>query len=109
MDRVGADFDRAVDQMKTRLGAKAIPIQIPIGAEDTFVGAIDLVTEEALVYGEDALGARYKKGPVPENLKAQVAAAREKVLEAVAEEDDAVMTRYLDGGKIETKEIRALL
>jgi len=109
MDRVGADFEKATASIRTRLGARPVPVQVPIGAEDSFVGAVDLVREEALVWGEDALGATFTKKAVPDDLKETVAAARETLLEAVAEEDDEVMGRYLDGGKVTEEEIRALL
>ncbi len=108
MDTVGADFYRVVEMMKERLGANAVPIQLPIGVEDTFRGVVDLVTGKAVIY-VDELGTRSDVTEVPEDMEDQVAAYREKLLEAVAEVDEDLMVKYLEGGEITEEEIRAAL
>ncbi len=108
MDIVGADFFRVHRQIRERLGANPVAIQIPIGAEDTFRGVVDLVSEKAILYVDD-LGTRSEETEVPEELKGTVAEWREKLLEAVAEVDEELMVRYLDGEAISEDEIRAAL
>ena len=108
MDRVGADFYNVVTEVRERLGAVAIPIQIPIGAEDRFEGAIDLVHMKALVDSGDP------KDPVvvsdiPEDLQAAADEAHETLLEAVADVDDAIAEKYLSGEEIEPKELMAAI
>jgi elongation factor G len=99
MDRVGAEFSRVVDEMKERLGAKAIPIQIPIGVEDGFVGMVDLVRFKAIVY-EDDLGQEFKVADVPPQLMEEALSARDAMVEALSDFDDEIMTLFLDGAKI---------
>ena len=108
MDRVGADFDNVVGELRERLGARAVPIQIPIGASDAFAGVIDLVRMEAVTYsGEvDDPGSR---GPVPGDLVQQAEAARERMIEALADVDDVVAEAYLEERPLERGQIvRAL-
>jgi len=108
MDRVGADFDKAVQTMIDRLGANAIPIQLPIGAEADFVGLIDLVRMEAIIYTDD-LGTVQEKSSVPAKFADAAAAAREKLIEAVADADDELAEAYLDGEEIAPERLSAAL
>ena len=87
MDRVGADFDRSVQSIRDRLGAKPIPMQMPVGREATFRAVVDLMTEEIVTWSDD-MGTNMERGPVPAELRAEVAEARAKMVEAIAETDD---------------------
>jgi elongation factor G len=107
MDRTGADFFRAVDMMKDRLGANAVPIQLPIGSEDRFDGVVDLVEMDAIVY-EDELGVNFERVEIPEDMKEQAAEYREILMEVLAEEDDEFMMKYLEG-EVSTDDIKDLL
>jgi elongation factor G len=108
MDRPGADFQAVVDEIRERLGARPIPIQIPIGAEDQFVGVIDLIRERAIYFsGEEDDPPR--EDSVPAALADKVAAAREKVIEAAADFDDAIATAYLEGKPIDAAALIAAL
>ncbi len=107
MDRTGADFFRAVDMMKDRLGANAVPIQLPIGSEDRFDGVVDLVEMDAIVY-EDELGVNFDRVEIPEDMKEQAAKYREILMEVLAEEDDEFMMKYLEG-EVSTEDIKELL
>jgi elongation factor G len=109
MDRVGADFDRGVAMMKDRLGAKPVPVQLPIGAEENFRGVIDLVAMRAVVWDDDSLGARYRTEEIPADLQADAEVAREQLLEAIADVDEHLMEKYLDGKAIEESEVRAAI
>ena len=100
MDRVGANMDRCVEMMIDRLNAKAVPVQIPWGVEDGFIGVIDVIRQVAMRWGDDALGAEYEVVEVPEEFHAAVEAAREKVLEVASELDDQVLEKYLSGEEI---------
>ncbi|MBX3025358.1 elongation factor G [bacterium] len=106
MDRVGADFDRGVGMMRDRLKANPVPIQLPIGAEEHFRGIIDLVTMKALVWDDESLGARWREDEIPADMKDAVDAAREKLLEAVADVDEHLLEKYLNGEAIDEAEIR---
>jgi elongation factor G len=106
MDRVGADFDHAVATMRERLQANAVPLQIPLGAEDRFNGVVDLVTMKAYTWERDALGSDYTVGAIPEGFAGAVAAARERLLEAAAESDEALLEHYLEGKPIGNAELR---
>lgn len=105
MDIMGADFLRVVNMMKERLHANAVPIQIPIGAEDTFRGMVDLITMKAYVHKDD-LGKDIVETEVPEDLKAVVEEYREKMIEAAAEQDEELMTKYLNEEALSEEEIR---
>jgi elongation factor G len=107
MDRIGADFFDVVEQVRERLGANPVPIQIPIGGEDTFKGVVDLIEMKALVWKTEDLGASYDTSEIPEELAEQAAEYREKMLEAAAEADEALMDKYLGGTALTTDEIRA--
>jgi elongation factor G len=109
MDRVGADFDRCLQMMRDRLGARPVPVQLPIGVEDGFVGVVDLVEQQAVRWQEDELGAQFQLGPVPPELQPAVESARERLLEAAAESDDALTTAYLEGETIAPDQIRKAL
>ena len=95
MDRTGADFYRVVDQIKTRLGANAVPIQLPIGAEDKFTGLIDLMTMKAEIYTND-LGTDIREEDVPADMAAKAKEYRDAMVEAIASEDDALMEKYFE-------------
>ncbi len=109
MDRVGADFFMSVRSMVERLDANPVPVQIPIGAEDAFRGPIDLVTMKGLYYDDETLGASYTEGDIPENLLPLAREYREKMLEALADIDDAIMEKYLNKEEIGAEEIKAVL
>ncbi|EHL07895.1 translation elongation factor G [Desulfitobacterium hafniense DP7] len=105
MDRMGADFFRGVSMIADRLGANPVPIQIPIGAEDQFKGIIDLVTMKAMVYTDD-LGTTSDTADIPGDLVDQANEYREKLLEAVADTDEELMMKYLEGEELTEEEIR---
>ena len=106
MDRLGADFFRVVRMIQDRLGAHPLPVQIPIGAEENFRGVIDLVQMKAILWEEESLGAKYQVEPIPEELVGQAESYREKLLETVADCDESIMERYLDGREISESELR---
>ncbi|MBF8253867.1 MAG: fusA, partial [Deltaproteobacteria bacterium] len=106
MDRVGADFFRALQMIQDRFGARPVAVQLPIGAEDRFKGVIDLVQMKAVVWEEESLGAKYSIEPIPAELVAQAEEYREKLLEAAADCDESLMEKYLDGKEITEDEIR---
>ena len=105
MDRVGADFFRCVDQIKTRLSHHPLPIQIPIGKEVDFVGVIDLISEKALIWKDETLGAEFVIGDLPEGLKEQTKFYREKIVEIAADQDDVFLEKYLAGKTLSEEEI----
>jgi len=107
MDRVGADFFRCVDMIKTRLVAKAVPVQIPIGSEEDFKGVVDLITGKAFIFDESTKGKEYNVVDVPAELKEQFDSLRLEMLEAIAEEDDTLMEKYLGGEELTPDELRA--
>ena len=109
MDRSGADFERAVEMMRTRLAANAIPVQLPIGTEESFAGVIDLIRMKAVRYLDETLGAEYTVEEIPADQLEVAQAAREKLVEAVSEVDDHLMERYIDGKTASEDEIRAAL
>jgi elongation factor G len=110
MDRVGADYYRCLDMMRSRLGAHPVAIQIPIGGEDQFVGLIDLVEMNARVWLDDeTLGKEYQVGEIPADLRAQAREYREKMIEGLAEVDDHLMEKYVAGAEITTEEIQTAL
>ncbi len=109
MDRIGADFYFSVQTIIDRLGANPIPIQIPIGRESEYRGSIDLITMKAYVYDDETLGAKYKIEEIPADLVDKAKEYREKMLEAVAEFDDQVMEKYLNGQALTEDEIRRVI
>src|ERR687894_676490 len=108
MDRIGADFYKAVDTMVDRLGAKAVPVQLPIGAESEFRGIVDLVEMKAIMYLDD-LGAEWEETEIPEEVRDLAEEYREKLLEAVADQDEELMMMYLEGEEINPDQIRAAI
>jgi elongation factor G len=108
MDRVGADFDRSVASIRERLGAKPVPMQMPIGQEAAFRGVIDLLENVALSWA-DNLGLQMETGPVPAELKDAVKEARAHMVEAIAETDDALTVKYLEAQEISVPELKAAL
>jgi elongation factor G len=108
MDRIGANFAFAVQTMRERLGANAIPVQLPLGEESEFRGLIDLVRMQAITYADD-LGTAVQTGPIPDEMTAATEAAREVLIEAVADHDDRVAEAYLEGGPVGPDEITAAL
>ena len=105
MDRAGADFFRVVDQVKERLGANAVPIQVPIGAEENFKGVIDLIRMKAINWNEDDLGATYTEEDIPEELLTTCEEYREAMLEAAAEATEELLNKYLEDGDLSNEEI----
>ncbi|MFY9175630.1 MAG: elongation factor G [Peptococcia bacterium] len=105
MDRIGADFIRGVDMIRDRLGANAIPIQLPIGSEENFKGIIDLIKMTAHFYLDD-LGTKSEDVEIPDDMKEMAEEYREKLLEAIAEYNDELMVKYLEGEEISEKEIK---
>jgi elongation factor G len=108
MDRIGADFYKAVDTMVDRLGANAVPVQLPIGAESEFRGIVDLVEMKAIIYKDD-LGAEWEETEIPEEVRDLAEEYREKLLEAVADQDEELMMMYLEGEEIDPDQIRAAI
>ncbi|MGL5850428.1 MAG: GTP-binding protein, partial [Phycicoccus sp.] len=112
MDKLGADFYFTVDTIKERLGAEPLVLQLPIGAENDFVGVVDLIYRRALVWPGDAkgdvtMGAKYEVQEIPAELAEQVEEYRHHLIERVAESDDALMEKYLEGGELTPEEIKA--
>ena len=106
MDMIGADFYGCVEQMKERLHANAVPIELPIGAEDNFRGIVDLIKMKAFVHKDD-LGKEIEECDIPEDLKEKAEQYRASMIESVAEQDDELMMKYLDGEELTIDEIRA--
>ena len=106
MDRAGADFLRVVAQVKERLGANAVPIQLPIGAEEKFAGVIDLVRMKAIYWEEGNMGTSFELREIPENLLAEAKIWRDKMVEAAAEANEALLEKFLDDSELTEDEIR---
>ena len=96
MDRAGADFLRVVDQIKNRLAAKPIPLQLPIGAEDQFKGIVDLIKMKAIYWDEASLGMKFSQTDIPPDMQTDCQKWRENLLEAAAEANDTLMEKYLE-------------
>jgi elongation factor G len=109
MDRMGADFFMSVGSMVERLGARPVPVQLPMGAEENFRGPVDLIDMRALYYDDETLGAKYVEGDIPDDLLAQAKEYRERMIEALSDIDDRVMEKYLDGKEITGDEIKSAL
>ncbi len=107
MDRQGADFFKVHDQMRMRLKANPIPLQIPIGAEEKFEGVVDLVKMKSIIWDEAGQGIKFEYGEIPEHLKATANEWREKMLEAAAEASEELMNKYLDSGDLTEEELKA--
>ena len=106
MDRAGADFERVVRQIRERLRAAPVPLQLPIGAADDFVGVVDLVRRKAIYWNEADQGSTFELKDVPAELEPAAAAARERMLEAAAEADDELMEQYLERGELDEAGVR---
>ncbi|WP_137597227.1 elongation factor G [Paucilactobacillus kaifaensis] len=109
MDKLGADFDYSVSTIKDRLQANALPIQMPIGAEDNFEGVIDLVEMKADIYDEDELGSKWDTVDVPDDYKEEANKRRDAMIEQLADIDDGIMEKYLGGEEISEAEIKAAI
>jgi elongation factor G len=109
LDRTGADFHRCVQEIHDKLGAHPLVLQLPLGIEQSFVGVIDLIHMQAIVYEEESLGSTFRVEPIPEEYQAEAEAARVQLLEALAEHDEAFLMRYLDGEVIASEDIEALV
>ena len=108
MDILGANFYNAVDMMKTRLSANAVVLQLPIGKEDDFVGIVDLLNMDAIIYKDDK-GVEMEETEIPEDMKEMAQEWREKMVEAVAETDEELMMKYLEGEEITVEELKAAI
>jgi elongation factor G len=109
IDKMGADFEHAVDTIRKRLSAKPVAIQIPIGQEDKFKGVVDLLSMKAIVWNDETLGAEYHTEEVPAELKKKAEAFHAQLVESVAENDDAILHKFLEGEEITAEELRASL
>src|SRR5579885_2774362 len=109
MDRVGADYQRVVGEIRDKLKAKPLLLQIPIGTEDKFTGVVDLIEQKAIVWEEDRLGASFRFEPIPEYLRSEAAAARDDLIEKLADHDERILELYLEGKSPEPSLIRAAL
>jgi elongation factor G len=106
MDRAGADFLRVVEQVRERLGASPVPVQLPIGAEEHFAGVIDLIRMKAIYWDESNMGTTYEARDIPDDLLADASAWREKMIEAAAEGDEELLDKFLEHGTLDDAEIR---
>ena len=106
MDRTGADFFSCVSQMKDKLGANPVPIQIPIGAEDKFKGIIDLIEMKALLFEDSSLGVKFETAEIPDDMIEEAKKRRDVLLEAISDENESIMEKYLDGKEISIKELK---
>ncbi|HUT51119.1 MAG TPA: elongation factor G [Alphaproteobacteria bacterium] len=106
MDRIGADFFRCVDMIEDRLGAVAVVLQLPIGAEAEFVGLVDLVKMKSIIWKDETLGAEFEEGDIPAELAEQASIYREKLVEAAVEHDDVAMEAYLEGTEPDVETIK---
>jgi len=106
IDKMGADFEHAVDTIRKRLSAKPVAIQIPIGQEDKFKGVVDLLAMKAIVWNDETLGAEYHTEEIPAELKKKAEAFHAQLVESVAENDDAILHKFLEGEEITSDELR---
>jgi elongation factor G len=109
MDRVGAEFERVLEEMREKLKATPLLLQLPVGAEDKFTGVVDLIDQKALIWDEDRLGANYRVEEIPAALKEQAAGYRDKLIEILADHDEHLMELYLEGKTPEPEKIRAAI
>ena len=109
IDKMGADFEHAVDTIRKRLSAKPVAIQIPIGQEDKFKGVIDLINMKAIVWQDDTMGAEYLTEEIPAELKKKAEAFHAQLVESIAENDDEILHKFLEGEEISADELRASL
>src|SRR3989475_11394408 len=109
IDKMGADFEHAIDSIRKRLNAKPVAIQIPIGQEDKFKGVVDLISMKAIVWQDDTIGAEYLAGDIPPELQKKAEAFHTQLVETVAENDDEILHKFLEGEAISAEELRASL
>jgi elongation factor G len=109
IDKMGADFEHAIDTIRKRLSAKPVAIQIPIGQEDKFKGVIDLINMKAIVWQDDTMGAEYVTEEIPAELKKKAEAFHAQLVESIAENDDEILHKFLEGEEISAAELRASL
>jgi elongation factor G len=109
IDKMGADFEHAVDTLRKRLNAKPVAIQIPIGQEDKFRGVVDLIEMKSITWQDDTIGAEYVTGPIPAELQKKADAFHAQLVETVAENDDEMLHKFLEGETISPAELRASL
>ena len=109
IDKMGADFEHAVDTLRKRLNAKPVAIQIPIGQEDKFKGVVDLIEMKSIVWQDDTIGAEYISGPIPAELQKKAEAFHTQLVETVAENDDEMLHKFLEGETISPAELRSSL
>ncbi|POH11948.1 translation elongation factor G [Fructilactobacillus sanfranciscensis] len=109
MDKLGANFDFSVKSMHDRLGANAVPVQIPVGAENDFIGVIDLIEMKAYIYDEDKEGSNWDTVDVPDDYKEKAQEARDNLIESVADLNDGIMDKYLSGEEITKDELKAAI
>jgi elongation factor G len=109
MDKMGADFEHAVDTIRKRLNARPVAIQLPIGAEANLKGVIDLLEMKAIVWLDETLGAQFEEQEIPENLKKKAAAFHNQMVETIVENDDDLLHKYMDGEPISSAELRVSL
>lgn len=109
MDRVGADYFNALQSMHEKLGAHVVTLQVPIGAEDSFQGMIDLVEMRAYYFDSDSLGAKYREDAIPDELQAEALGHREKLVESLADFNDSIMHKFLEGEKQDVGELKAAI
>jgi elongation factor G len=107
MDRAGANFLRVIEQMHERLGARAVPLQLPIGAEDAFEGVVDLISGKAIYWDEESLGMSFEEREIPEHMAADCANLRESLVEVAAEASEEMTERYLNGEPLSVDEIKS--
>ncbi len=105
MDRVGADFFGVVKMMEDRLHTKPVVMQLPVGAEDEFTGVVDLITEQAVIWDESTLGAKFRYAEIPEDMKELVAEYREKLIECASDFDETLMEKYIEGEPVTKEEL----
>jgi elongation factor G len=109
LDRTGASFERCVDMIRDRLGARPLVLYLPIGIESSFIGLVDLVHNRAIIWQNEALGAKFDYTDIPDDLKDAAEAARAELIETVVEQDDAVMEQYLEGNEPDADTIKKLI
>ena len=105
MDRAGADFFRVVEQIKTRLGSNPVPLQVPIGSEDSFEGVVDLITMTTIIWDEESKGMKFDVKDIPDNLTDKTKELREQLLETAAEANEELMELYLNDGDLPAEKI----
>src|SRR3989338_9873602 len=107
MDRIGSAFESCVAQMRDRLGANAVPLQIPLGKEETFKGVIDLVLMKAYVFHDETLGAEFETIDIPAEYQEAAKKARDFLIEKVAEHDEQLMSKFIEGHEPSLQELKA--